>query len=178
MQLRRSLRLDKAAPSSNLLVTHSEIMMDNQNSRQVYELFIQTSADKLWQSLTDGSITPLYFFGTSVKSSFKKGESIRYEMPDGSAAVDGTIVECEPQRRLVHTWKILYNPELSDETSLVEWQIEPRGTACKVIAIHDFAQAPKSGAHLGVGQDGWNVVLSCLKTLLETGRPLELPMAG
>jgi uncharacterized protein YndB with AHSA1/START domain len=152
--------------------------MENNNSRQVYELFIQTSADKLWQSLTDGSITQHYFFGTMVKSSFKKGEPIRYDMPDGSAAVDGTIVECEPQRRLVHTWKIRYNPELSDETSLVEWQIEPRGKACKVIAIHDFSEAPKSAAHLGAGQDGWNVVLSCLKTYLETGRPLELPMAG
>jgi len=152
--------------------------MENTHSRQVYELFIQTSADKLWQSLTDGSITQHYFFGTMVKSSFKKGEPIRYDMPDGSAAVDGTIVECEPQRRLVHTWKIRYSPELSDETSLVEWRIEPRGKACKVIAIHDFTEAPKSAAHLGAGQDGWNVVLSCLKTYLETGRPLELPMAG
>jgi uncharacterized protein YndB with AHSA1/START domain len=152
--------------------------MANENSRQVHELFIQTSPEKLWQSLTDGSITPHYFFGTAVKSSFKKGEPIRYEMPDGSAAVDGTVIECEPERRLRHTWKICYDPSLTDETSLVEWQIEPRGKACKVIAIHDFAQAPKSAKHLGAGQDGWNVVLSALKTYLETGRPLELPMAG
>ena len=152
--------------------------MSQQDSRQVYELFIQTSAEKLWQSLTDGSVTPLYFFGTKVLSSFKKGEPIRYEMPDGTAAVDGTIVECEPQKRLIHTWKIQYDPTLADETSLVEWQIEPRGKACKVIAIHDFARAPKSARHLGAGQDGWNVVLSGLKTYLETGRPLELPPAG
>lgn len=152
--------------------------MSQASNRQVFELFIQASAEKLWQSLTDGSVTPHYFFGTMVKSSFKKGEPIRYEMPDGSPAVDGTIVECEPQRRLVHTWKIRYNPQLSDETSLVEWRIEPRGNACKVIAIHDFAQAPKSAAALGPGQDGWNVVLSCLKTYLETGRPLDLPLAG
>src|SRR5690348_16497395 len=147
--------------------------MQNQNARHVYELFIRTSAEKLWQSLTDGSITPHYFFGTAVKSSFKKGEPIRYEMPDGTLTVDGTVLECEPTKRLVHTWKICYDPSLSEETSTVEWRIEPRGQACKVIAIHDFSQAPKSAAALGPGKDGWNVVLSCLKTYLETGQPLE-----
>jgi uncharacterized protein YndB with AHSA1/START domain len=147
-------------------------------SRQVHELFIRTSPSELWRSLTDGNITPNYFFGTVVKSSFKKGEPIRYEMPDGTPTVDGTVLECEQERRLVHTWKIRYDADLSEETSTVEWRIEPRGSACKVIAIHDFSKAPKSAAHLGEGQDGWNVVLSSLKTFLEIGRPLELPMAG
>jgi uncharacterized protein YndB with AHSA1/START domain len=152
--------------------------MQNPNERQIHELFIQTSAEKLWQSLTDGAITPNYFFGSIVKSSFKKGDPIRYELPDGTPTVDGTVLDCEPRKRLVHTWKICYDPALSEETSTVEWQIEPRGNVCKVIAIHDFAKAPKTAQHLAVGQDGWNVVLSCLKTYLETGRALEMPMAG
>jgi uncharacterized protein YndB with AHSA1/START domain len=152
--------------------------MENHTQRQVHELFIQTSAEKLWDSLTDGSLTPAYFFGSVVKSSFKKGEPIRYDMPDGTPTVEGVILECEPGRRLVHTWKIRYDAALAEETSLVEWQIEKRGEACKVIAIHDFAKAPKTAAHLGEGQDGWNVVLSGLKTFLETGKPLSLPMAG
>lgn len=152
--------------------------MHNESDRQIHELFIQTTAEKLWQSLTDGNITPSYFFGTIVKSSFEKGEPIRYEMPDGSPTVDGTVLECEPQKRLVHTWKIRYDPALAEETSTVEWHIEPRGKVCKVIAIHDFSRAPKTAQHLAIGQDGWNVVLSGLKTYLETGRALELPMAG
>ena len=152
--------------------------MQNDKQRQVYELFIRTSADKLWQSLTDGSITPNYFFGTVVKSSFKKGDPISYQTPDGHPAVEGTVLECDPQRRLVHTWKIRYDAALSDEISTVEWRLEPRGNACKVIAIHDFEKAPKSAAALGEGKDGWSVVLSGLKTYLETGKPLELPMAG
>lgn len=60
----------------------------------------------------------------------------------------------------------------------MEWRLEQRGKACKVIAIHDFDHAPKTAAHLGEGQDGWSVVLSGLKTYLETGKPLELPPAG
>jgi hypothetical protein len=56
-------------------------MMQNGSDRQIHELFIQTTAEKLWQCLTDGSVTPNYFFGTVVKSSFEKGAPIRYEIP-------------------------------------------------------------------------------------------------
>ncbi|MDF3069398.1 MAG: transcriptional regulator, ArsR family [Polyangiaceae bacterium] len=152
--------------------------MNNHSQRQVHELFIQASAEKLWESLTNGDLTPAYFFGTVVKSSFERGAPIRFDLPDGTPTVDGVVLECEPRKRLVHTWKIRYDAALEDETSTVEWQIEPRGKACRVIAIHDFAQAPKTAAHLGEGQDGWSVVLSGLKTFLETGKPLDLPMAG
>jgi uncharacterized protein YndB with AHSA1/START domain len=152
--------------------------MSKESQRQVYEMFIRTSAERLWQSLTDGEITPNYFFGTVVKSTFQKGAPIHYVMPDGTPTVDGVVLDCEPQKRLVHTWKIRYDEALSDETSTVEWQIEERGHACRIVAIHDFAGAPKTSAHLGAGQDGWSVVLSSLKTFLETGKPLDLPMAG
>lgn len=152
--------------------------MENVSPRQVHELFIQTTPEKLWESLTNGQLTPNYFFGTVVTSSFERGAPIRYDLPDGTPTVDGVVLECEPGKRLVHTWIIRYDPALADETSTVQWHIEPRGKACKVVAIHDFAQAPKTAAHLGEGQDGWNVVLSSLKTFLETGRPLDLPMAG
>lgn len=141
-------------------------------------MFIRTSADRLWQSLTDGELTPSYFFGTVVQSTFKKGAPIHYVMPDGTPTVDGEVLECEPKKRLVHTWKIRYDEALSHETSTVEWRIEERGHACRVVAIHDFKGAPKTSAHLGAGNDGWSVVLSSLKTFLETGKPLDLPMAG
>jgi uncharacterized protein YndB with AHSA1/START domain len=152
--------------------------MNDHSQRQVHELFIQTSAEKLWESLTNGDLTPAYFFGTVVKSSFERGAPIRFDLPDGTPTVDGVVLECEPRKRLVHTWKIRYDAALEGETSTVEWRLEPRGKACRVVAIHDFAQAPKTAAHLGEGQDGWSVVLSGLKTFLETGKPLDLPMAG
>jgi uncharacterized protein YndB with AHSA1/START domain len=152
--------------------------MTTNQRRQTHELFIRTNLAELWRSLTDGAVTRHYFFGTEVKSSFKKGDVIRYEMPDGMLTIDGTVLECEPERRLVHTWKIQYDPALTGESSTVEWRLEARGEACKLTVIHDFEHAPKSAAHLGEGKDGWNVVLSGLKTYLETGKPLVLPMAS
>jgi uncharacterized protein YndB with AHSA1/START domain len=147
-------------------------------SRLVYELFLRTSPEKLWQALTDGDMTPNYFFGTRVKSSFQPGAPIVFEMPDGAPAVSGKIVEATTGQRLTHTWKTEYDPALRDELSTVTYVIEPRGTASKLTVTHDVSSAPKTAQHVGVGQDGWSVVLSSLKTLLETGTPLELPMSA
>jgi uncharacterized protein YndB with AHSA1/START domain len=147
-------------------------------SRLVYELFIRTTPEKVWQALTDADVTSRYFFGTRVRSSLERGSPFDYLMPDESLASSGTVVEVVPGKRLVHTWKIEYDPNLSDELSTITWLIEPRGAASKVTVMHDVAKAPKTAAHVGVGQDGWSVVLSGMKTLLETGTPLELPMSG
>ncbi len=147
-------------------------------SRLVYELFVRTSPDKLWQALTDGEMTPRYFFGTRVRSTFQAGAPIVYEGPDGAPAVTGKVVEATKEKRLTHTWKTEYDPSLSDELSTVTYLIEPRGKASKLTVTHDVTSAPKTAANVGVGQDGWSVVLSGLKTLLETGTPLELPMGA
>lgn len=152
--------------------------MDDDTHRQVHELFIRTSPERLWESLTHGELTPNYFFGTVVKSTFERGAPIRYVSPDGSPAVEGEVLECEPRRLLVHTWKILYDASLQDETSKVRWQVEPCGNACRVVVVHDFTHAPKTAAHLGEGQCGWSAVMSGLKTFLETGERLDLPVAG
>lgn len=152
--------------------------MENTSHRQVHELFMRTSPEQLWAALTHGELTPHYFFGTVVQSTFERGAPIRFDLPDGSPAVEGVVLECERGRLLVHTWKILYDASLQDETSTVKWQVEPHGTACRVVVIHDFTRAPKTAAHLGEGQCGWSVVMSALKTFLETGEPLDLPMAG
>jgi uncharacterized protein YndB with AHSA1/START domain len=146
--------------------------------RQIHELFIRVSPEKLWQALTDGALTSHYFFGTVVKSSFKPGTTLEYLAPDGAPVVTGTVLDCEPGKRLAHTWKVQYDPSCSDEVSNVCWLIVPRGSACKLTVIHDFSSAPKTAAHLAEGKDGWNVVLSGLKTYLETGVPLELPMSA
>jgi uncharacterized protein YndB with AHSA1/START domain/DNA-binding transcriptional ArsR family regulator len=142
---------------------------------QIYELFIRTTPERLWQALTDPAFTTRFFFGTAVRSSLRPGEPIDYSFPDGSPAVTGEVVEADPPRRLVHTWTIRYDPSLAHETSRVTWEIEPRGNACKLTATHELAGAPGTATSV---RGGWPLVLSGLKTLLETGEPLEVASAA
>lgn len=140
------------------------------NEKQVYEVFIRTTPERLWQGLTDPALTSRYFFKTSVRSSFRPGEPIVYAFPHGATAVDGEVLEVEPGRRLVHTWVTRYDEALARERSRVTWQIDRRGEACKLTATHELEHAPLTAKH--VGTDGWSMILSALKTLLETGEEL------
>jgi len=162
------------AAALSQLKSHLEDAMTSETTRQIYEVFIRTTPEKLWQALTDPAFTRRYFHETAVTSSLKPGEPIAWVLPDGKKAVDGEVIEADPPRRLVHTWVVHYNPALSHERSRVTWLIEKRGGACKLTAIHDLESAPLTAKN--VGTDGWSVVLSGLKTLLETGEPLGVSL--
>jgi uncharacterized protein YndB with AHSA1/START domain len=137
---------------------------------QVYEIFIRTTPEKLWQALTDGAVTRKYLFDETLHSDWKAGSEWYSTSPEGRRDVDGKVVEVDPPRRLVLTWHVLYDPELSKEVSKVTYLIEKRGDLCKLSVTHDLAEAPKTAGH--VNQEGWQWILSNLKTLLETGQPL------
>lgn len=136
----------------------------------VYEVFIRTTPEKLWQALTDPEWTQRYFFNTAIHSTFALGAGFHYDLPDGRVAVDGEVLEHEPLKKLVLSWTFRYDPELATERSKVTFLIEPRGPSCKLTAIHEAPEAPKSLAH--AHDEGWSVVLSGLKSVLETGEPL------
>jgi len=137
---------------------------------QVYALFIRTTPEKLWQALTDGEVTRKYFFGETIHSQWKPGSEWHSTSAEGRRDVEGKVLEADPPRRLVITWHILYDEEMAKELSKVTYLIEPRGEMCKLSVTHDLAGAPRSAAH--VSDDGWQWVLSNLKSLLETGEPL------
>jgi len=138
----------------------------------VFHVFIQTNPEKLWEALTDGSITAQYYFGTAVQSSWKPGDEYTYQYPDNDGVmIKGTIVEIDPPKRLVQTFvpNWLENAE-SIKPSTVVWEIEPLGDVCKLTLTHhdlDPATTPVTGIKMG-----WGQILSGLKTLLETGNPL------
>jgi uncharacterized protein YndB with AHSA1/START domain/DNA-binding MarR family transcriptional regulator len=161
-----------AAALSDLKARLEEPMAET----QVYELFIRTTPEKLWQALTDGEVTKKYFFGETLHSDWKRGSQWHSTGPNGARDVEGDVVESDPPRRLVVTWHVLYDPELKSELSKVTYLIERRGEVCKLSVTHDLSQAPRSAAH--VGKDGWQLVLSGLKTLLETGQPMPMPGAA
>ena len=95
-----------------------------------------------------------------------------WTLDHSQALNDGEIIEIDPPRRFVHSWRALYDPELaSEEESRVTWEIEPQdGGYSKLTVVHDRLEgAPKTAA--GVA-GGWMLILSGLKTLVETGEPI------
>ena len=75
----------------------------------IYQTYIRASAERVWQAITDPEFTKRYWHRTAFESAFEPGSPYRMVSPDGSDAVVGTIEEVEPNRRLVMTWRILYD---------------------------------------------------------------------
>jgi uncharacterized protein YndB with AHSA1/START domain/DNA-binding transcriptional ArsR family regulator len=141
--------------------------------KHVYEMYIRTSPEKLWQAITDPAFTLQYFYGTAVRSTWKVGDVIEHVQPDGGIALSGKVLEVTPPRRLVHTFVMMHDEACAMERpSRVTWEIEPRGETCLLRVTHDdFDGETKTFQNVHLG---WNPVLSGLKTLLETGAPLVI----
>jgi uncharacterized protein YndB with AHSA1/START domain len=137
---------------------------------QVYQVFIKASPEEIWDAITKPEFTQRYFHGARIDNTAERHYSLG---PDGSVWGDSRTLEYDPPRRLAHGWRSLYDPELAaEEESRVTWEIEPQeGGVCLLTVVHDqLEEAPKTAA--SVAGRGWMFVLSGLKTLLETGRPL------
>ena len=141
-----------------------------QTTVQVYQLFIKATPERIWEALVDPELTSKYFYGSRITIS---PEGRLSTSPDGSENWgDSEVLEWDPPRKLVHGWQSLYDPELAAEaTSRVTWEIEPQdGGMTKLTVVHDQLEgAPKTAESVA---GGWMFVLSGLKTLLETGKPL------
>jgi uncharacterized protein YndB with AHSA1/START domain/DNA-binding transcriptional ArsR family regulator len=150
-----------------------------QAPRQVYQIYIRATPEQIWDAITKPEFTMLYFFGSRVETNGTVGTPIRHFAPDGVHLWgDDVILESDRPHRLVHTWRALYDPELAAEPpSRVTWEIEPQpGGMTKLTVVHDHLEnSPKTAAHVG---GGWMFILSGLKTLLETGRPLGVRSTG
>jgi uncharacterized protein YndB with AHSA1/START domain len=145
----------------------------NMPETQLYELFIRATPEKLWQALTAGAVSKRYFFGETIHGDFRKGSPWHCTGASGKRDVEGTVLESDPPRKLSVTWHVLYDETLTKELSKVTYLIEPRGAVCKLTVLHDLAEAPQTAKH--VGKDGWQLVLSSLKTLMETGESMPAP---
>jgi uncharacterized protein YndB with AHSA1/START domain len=138
----------------------------------VYVIYIRTSTDKLWQALIDPELTRQYWAGTWQESDWTIGSSWRIMIPDGRVADSGKIVEIDPPRRLVLTWRNEFRPELHKEGySQLTYQLEQHGDMVKLMLTHEI-DWPESKFIKAVSQ-GWPAILSSLKSLLETGESLE-----
>jgi uncharacterized protein YndB with AHSA1/START domain len=142
---------------------------------QVYQVFIKATPEQIWDAITTPEFTTKYFHGSRVESTFEPGARYESYSPDRSQLwVDGEVLESDRPRKLAHTWRSLYDEESAGEPpSRVTWEIEPGdGGVSKLTVVHDQLEAsPRTAA--SVSGAGWMFVLSGLKTLLETGEPLQ-----
>jgi uncharacterized protein YndB with AHSA1/START domain len=138
---------------------------------QIYQVFIRATPEQIWEAITSPQFTARYFHGARITVTPTQLRSVG---TDDSLWADETVAEYDPPRRLVHSWRSLYDPDLAAEpASRVTWEIEPGdGGVCSLTVVHDqLERSPKTAA--SVAGPGWMFVLSGLKTLLETGEPLS-----
>jgi uncharacterized protein YndB with AHSA1/START domain len=142
----------------------------------LYVTYIRTTPDKLWDALLKPEFQRQWFYGTTLQSDWKKGNAWKMIKGDGSLDTVGKIVDIDKGKRLVMTWANESMPELKAEgASQVSFDLEQKGDLVKLTVLHEIA---REGSKLieKVG-GGWPMVLSNLKTFLETGAALSDPRA-
>jgi uncharacterized protein YndB with AHSA1/START domain len=141
-------------------------------SRFVYTTYIRTTPEKLWHALLDPEFTSRYWCEVRQESAWKPGGAWRSLAPDGRVADSGEILEIEPPQKLVRTWRNEFQPALKSEGySRQTYLLEPQGESVQLTIIHEMEQ-PDSQLIQAVS-GGWPIILASLKSLLETGEPLE-----
>lgn len=140
---------------------------------KVFEIYIRTTPEQLWEAITDPAIRAKYHFGAGVDSEWTPGS--RYELNHPGAdrpLVEGENLVVDPPRRLVQSMHVLWSEEAEREgTTRVTWEIEPVGDSCRLTVTHDQLSENALPELYG----GWPMILSGLKTWLETGQPLTTP---
>jgi uncharacterized protein YndB with AHSA1/START domain/DNA-binding transcriptional ArsR family regulator len=141
---------------------------------KVFEIYIRTTPERLWEAITDEEIRTKFHFGNRLHSSWELGSP--YSLTNTNAPgplIEGDNLEVDPPRRLVQTMVALWSDEAKDEgPTRVTWEIEPVGDSCRLTVTHDqLRDHPVTEQLYG----GWPMVLSGLKTWLETGEVLTTP---
>jgi uncharacterized protein YndB with AHSA1/START domain/DNA-binding transcriptional ArsR family regulator len=145
--------------------------LEERTMEKVFEIYIKTTPERLWQAITDTEMRRKYTFGAVVTSDWTPGS--RYQGTGwGTPIFEGENLEVDPPRRLVQSFRAVWGEDVKSEgTSRVTWEIEPIGDSCRLTVIHDQLREGANDQLYG----GWPMVLSGLKTLLETGEMLTTP---
>jgi uncharacterized protein YndB with AHSA1/START domain len=142
----------------------------------VYTIYIASTPEKVWQALTSAEFSKKYFFGNSVEVEQKIGGAFIVRTPDGALHISGEVFECEPPKKLTVTFNVNW-PGLLEKLgpTLVTYQIEQAGNAVR-LTMSEAHDRPLEDDILSGGRQGWPVILSSLKSVLETGEPLVVRM--
>ena len=140
---------------------------------KVFEIYIKTTPERLWEAITDPATRSKFYFGNSVTSTWAPGS--QWEMGNRGAPgpiAEGKNLEVDPPRRLVQSFVALWGDDVKSEgTSRVTWEIEPVGDSCRLVVTHDELRDGADAQLYG----GWPMILSGLKTWIEVGEELTTP---
>jgi uncharacterized protein YndB with AHSA1/START domain len=160
-----------AAPFAAAL---SDLKTDLEKTMEkVFEIYIKTTPERLWQAIVDPELRAKYSFGLGVYTDWKPGSTYEARSPNtAQGIVEGENLEVDPPRKLVQTFRALWSDAVKNEgTTRVTWEIEPVRDSCRLTVIHDQLRENANPELYG----GWPQVISGLKTLLETGELLTTP---
>lgn len=138
-----------------------------------YEIYIGAPVGRVWQALTDGDLTKQYVYGTRFEGKLRKGALYAYLGDGGVKVVDGEILDVEPEKRLVMSWQAHWDESTKgDRASRVSYELAATGPkTTKLRLVHDDFDSAETATYKG-SIEGWPLMLSSLKTLLESGKPL------
>ncbi|PZS13767.1 MAG: ArsR family transcriptional regulator [Pseudonocardiales bacterium] len=146
--------------------------LENQMEK-VFEIYIRTTPERLWEAITDPGIRSKYNFGNTITSDMTPGSRYEQSNPKAPGLLgEGENLEVDPPRRLVQSMVALWSEDVKAEgTSRITWEIEPVGDSCRLTVTHDQLREGANAQLYG----GWPMILSGLKTWLETGELLTTP---
>ena len=143
-------------------------MAQSERSQFVYVTYIRTTPERLWEALTDPGFIRQYWFDTTVDSAWKPGSPWKMTHSDGTLTDSGQVLEIDPPRRMVILWRNEWSPELRAEgESVCTMELEPGGGVVRLSLTHTIEREPS--AFIAAVSAAWPMVLSNLKSLLETG---------
>jgi uncharacterized protein YndB with AHSA1/START domain/DNA-binding transcriptional ArsR family regulator len=141
---------------------------------KVFEIYIKTTPERLWEAITDSEMRSKYSFGVGIESDWTAGSPYKAVHPSADGPIsEGENLEIDPPHRLVQSFNALWSDDVKNEgTSRVTWEIQPIGDdSCRLVVTHDQLREGANDELYG----GWPMILSGLKTLLETGELLTTP---
>jgi uncharacterized protein YndB with AHSA1/START domain len=147
-------------------------VVDGRAAFTVFEIYIKTTPERLWEAITDPGMRAKYSFGVETDSDWTEGSSYRGSVPGVIDISEGQNLEVDPPHRLVQSFTALWSDQVKAEgASRITWEIEPVGTSCRLTVTHDRLAEDAHSELYG----GWMMILSGLKTLLETGETIDTP---
>ncbi len=138
----------------------------------VFEIYIKATPEQIWEAITDPAMRARFSFGVQTLSDWTSGSTYRAGVPGVVAIAEGENLVVDAPHLLVQSFTALWSEDVKAQgTTRVTWEIEQVGDSCRLTVVHD--QLPQSANAELYG--GWPMILSGLKTLLETGEMLTTP---